>query len=211
MAKLSELLEKAEAKATNIRHAAMKVKPQPDADFGARCVSFHRRMLASVVDTFIISMTILPVSYALTTMLVGAPNMNFDPMILDLSGEDDPAIRAQIIQDFLTQDGRMQYFYLNTLIQLTALFAYCMICWKYWAATPGKWVARCKVLDATTGQNLTYMQGFWRCVGYIISSMPLCLGIVWVSFQKQRQGWHDMLANTVVVEMKKQADTTQDQ
>jgi uncharacterized RDD family membrane protein YckC len=31
---------------------------------------------------------------------------------------------------------------------------------------------------------------------------PLMLGIIWVAFDKRKQGWHDKLAGTVVVRIK---------
>jgi uncharacterized RDD family membrane protein YckC len=38
-----------------------------------------------------------------------------------------------------------------------------------------------------------------RYVGYIISTIPLCLGFLWVGFDSKKQGWHDKIAGTVVV------------
>jgi uncharacterized RDD family membrane protein YckC len=28
---------------------------------------------------------------------------------------------------------------------------------------------------------------------------PMCLGFLWIAFDKRKQGWHDKLAGTVVV------------
>ena len=35
--------------------------------------------------------------------------------------------------------------------------------------------------------------------GKIVSMLPLMLGFIWVAFDARKQGWHDKLANTVVV------------
>lgn len=71
--------------------------------------------------------------------------------------------------------------------------------WVKFAATPGKMVFKLKVLDATTNEHLTVKQALIRYLGYIPSAVVLCLGFLWVAFDKRKQGWHDMMAGTVVV------------
>jgi uncharacterized RDD family membrane protein YckC len=34
---------------------------------------------------------------------------------------------------------------------------------------------------------------------YVISIIPLFLGLIWVAFDAQKQGWHDKIAGTYVV------------
>jgi hypothetical protein len=36
-------------------------------------------------------------------------------------------------------------------------------------------------------------------VGYIISGLALSLGFIWLAFDPKRQGWHDKIARTYVV------------
>jgi len=38
-----------------------------------------------------------------------------------------------------------------------------------------------------------------RYFGYFLASIPLGLGLLWVAFDKRKQGWHDKLAGTVVI------------
>jgi uncharacterized RDD family membrane protein YckC len=38
-----------------------------------------------------------------------------------------------------------------------------------------------------------------RYFAYFVSTIPFCLGFLWVAFDKRKQGWHDKLAHTVVV------------
>jgi len=38
-----------------------------------------------------------------------------------------------------------------------------------------------------------------RYFAYFISTIPLCLGFLWITFDRKKQGWHDKLAGTVVV------------
>jgi uncharacterized RDD family membrane protein YckC len=38
-----------------------------------------------------------------------------------------------------------------------------------------------------------------RYFAYFLSTIPLGLGLIWVAFDKRKQGWHDKLAGTVVI------------
>lgn len=71
--------------------------------------------------------------------------------------------------------------------------------WVYRQATPGKMAVSAKIVDATTGEPPSTGQMIGRYLGYYISIIPLFLGIIWVAFDKRKQGWHDKLANTVVI------------
>lgn len=71
--------------------------------------------------------------------------------------------------------------------------------WVYRQATPGKMAVSAKIVDATTGEPPSTGQLIGRYLGYYISMIPLFLGIIWVAFDKRKQGWHDKLANTVVI------------
>lgn len=71
--------------------------------------------------------------------------------------------------------------------------------WVKYAGTPGKRLLKLKVLDAKTGNHLTPMQAILRYLGYIPASLVLLIGLIWVAFDKQKQGWHDKIAKTVVV------------
>ncbi|RDH82430.1 MAG: RDD family protein [endosymbiont of Galathealinum brachiosum] len=71
--------------------------------------------------------------------------------------------------------------------------------WNYRAATPGKILLKIKIIDDKTGGKLTTGQCVGRYFAYIISILPLMLGIFWVAFDKKKQGWHDKLAGTVCI------------
>jgi uncharacterized RDD family membrane protein YckC len=75
--------------------------------------------------------------------------------------------------------------------------------WTQKGATPGKMLLSLKIVDAQTGGKLTIGQSLGRYAGYIIASIPLCLGLLWVAFDRRKQGWHDKLAGTVVIRNKK--------
>jgi uncharacterized RDD family membrane protein YckC len=74
--------------------------------------------------------------------------------------------------------------------------------WKNKQATPGKMALSMRVVDADSGENLTTGQSIGRYLAYFISTIPLGLGLAWVGIDRRKQGWHDKLANTVVVRTK---------
>lgn len=84
---------------------------------------------------------------------------------------------------------------LNWICPLIATVAF----WVYRSATPGKMALKLEVLDADTGHRLTPSKSVIRYLAYYISAIPLCLGFIWIAFNGKKQGWHDLIANTVVV------------
>ena len=77
-----------------------------------------------------------------------------------------------------------------------------ILLWKYYQATPGKMIFKATIVDAKTGGKPTLKQWIIRYLGYFVSLLPFGLGYFWVAFDKKKQGFHDKLANTVVVQHK---------
>lgn len=71
--------------------------------------------------------------------------------------------------------------------------------WMYRQATPGKMAVGARIVDATTGGVPTTGQYVGRYLAYLVSVFPLGLGLVWIAFDRRKQGWHDKLAGTVVI------------
>ena len=42
-----------------------------------------------------------------------------------------------------------------------------------------------------------------RYFGYLLSVIPFGLGLLWVAFDKKKQGWHDKMSGTIVVRIRK--------
>lgn len=70
--------------------------------------------------------------------------------------------------------------------------------WATTGQTPGKMVMGIKVIS-TDGQPVSWGKAILRYIGYIISSLILSLGFIWIAFDAKRQGWHDKIAGTYVV------------
>jgi len=86
-------------------------------------------------------------------------------------------------------------FVLNWVFPAIAIILF----WVYRSATPGKMVLGLTIVDANTGGKPSTAQFVLRYVGYFVATIPLLLGIIWVAFDARKQGWHDKMANTVVI------------
>jgi uncharacterized RDD family membrane protein YckC len=71
--------------------------------------------------------------------------------------------------------------------------------WLYKSATPGKLFMHLTIIDAKTGQKPTKWRFIGRYAAYYVSILPLGAGLIWVAFDPKKQGWHDKLANTLVI------------
>lgn len=86
------------------------------------------------------------------------------------------------------------------VVLLNQLYAilYFAVFWSLIGYTPGKYVVGLRVVRLD-GLRL----GFWRCtlraVCYYLSALLLFLGFIWIIFDKNRQGLHDKIVNTVVI------------
>ena len=60
-----------------------------------------------------------------------------------------------------------------------------------------------QIVDAKTHQKPGVMQSVVRYFAYIVSFMPLYLGFIWIYFDKRKQGFHDKIAGTVVIKVKR--------
>ena len=86
-------------------------------------------------------------------------------------------------------------FLISYVLPAIAVIAF----WVYKSATPGKMAISAQIVDAQTGGRPSNGQFVGRYFAYFVSIIPLCLGLLWVAFDKRKQGWHDKLAGTVVV------------
>jgi uncharacterized RDD family membrane protein YckC len=70
--------------------------------------------------------------------------------------------------------------------------------WTWRGQTPGKMLLNIKVIR-TDGTNITLGYSLLRYLGYIVSSLMLGIGFLWIAFDPRKQGIHDKIADTCVV------------
>lgn len=73
--------------------------------------------------------------------------------------------------------------------------------WWVWGATPGKLIFGLRVVNEAGGPI-----GLERALVRTVQ-IPLCLGFFWATFDEQRQGVHDKMAGTYVID-KRGSDTS---
>jgi len=71
--------------------------------------------------------------------------------------------------------------------------------------TPGKVLFHLRVVQAN-GDPMTFGLAFLRWVGYLFSKLVLYLGFFWIAFDREKRGWHDRIAGTIVIVNKKCLD-----
>jgi uncharacterized RDD family membrane protein YckC len=73
----------------------------------------------------------------------------------------------------------------------------------FWSAQGGGQTLGMRVLNLkvirTDGSALTMTQGLIRYLGLFVSFLVLLIGVIWVAFDADKQGWHDKIAGTHVI------------
>ncbi len=72
--------------------------------------------------------------------------------------------------------------------------------WRYYGATPGKLAVGLRIVDATSGATPSTGRLVLRLLCYLLSAAPLYLGFLWIAVDRRRQGWHDKIAGTLVIQ-----------
>jgi uncharacterized RDD family membrane protein YckC len=78
------------------------------------------------------------------------------------------------------------------------LIVYLVFFWTLINQSLGQILMGVRVLR-TDGRPMTLIPSIRRIIGYYLAIIPLGLGFLWVLIDDRRQGWHDKLADTVVI------------
>ena len=121
-----------------------------------------------------------------------------------------PVLIAVYGDEYLSGDASVQGGW-DLIISYLLPAVVVIVFWVYKSATPGKMIAKLAIVDAETGEEPSVGQFIGRYLGYYVSTIPLLLGILWVGFDKRKQGWHDKLAGTVVIRTNRYVDEHSDE
>lgn len=131
---------------------------------------FWIRAVASIIDSLLMSFLLVP----LLTIFYGVDIWASENTItVDLPGD----------------------FFWNVLVPAVVVILF----WIWRSATPGKILLELKIVDAKTLGKPSKGQLLGRYLGYYLAIPTLGLSILWVAWDKRKQGLHDKLAGTVVV------------
>jgi len=149
---------------------------------------FWKRLLAYIIDAIVLYI----------------PNM----LIMKAFGED--AAQATLQQAVLAASSNPDamlaayghyYEIMHVAIALTSLlawlyFAFCES--SAWQATVGKLAMGIRVTDLQ-GRRISFPRALGRYAAKILSVMILLVGFLMIAWTRRKQGLHDMLANTLVL------------
>jgi uncharacterized RDD family membrane protein YckC len=77
--------------------------------------------------------------------------------------------------------------------------AYFIYFWKD-GGTIGMKIFKLRVADAGTGRPIGVGKAVLRAIGFFIAALPCVIGLIWAAFDARKQGWHDKIAGTVVIQ-----------
>ena len=86
-------------------------------------------------------------------------------------------------------------FFVEALLPAIAVLVF----WRLYGATPGKMAVSAKIVDARTGGAPATLRLVVRYAGYLVSTLPFFLGFAWIAIDRRKQGWHDKIAGTLVI------------
>ena len=87
-------------------------------------------------------------------------------------------------------------FVIEALLPALAVLGF----WRAYGATPGKLAVAARIVDARTGAAPSLGRLVARYAGYLVSMLPFFLGFAWIAIDRRKQGWHDKIARTVVID-----------
>ena len=76
------------------------------------------------------------------------------------------------------------------------------VSWCVLGSTPAKLLFNIRIIDEQSGKKPSVIQAINRGIGMFVMFLvpiPMNLGLLWVAFDKRKQGWHDKLFGTLVV------------
>jgi uncharacterized RDD family membrane protein YckC len=74
--------------------------------------------------------------------------------------------------------------------------------WAWKQTTIGGIVLGLKVVRVD-GRPVSFVTALVRALGAVLSVIVFFLGILWIGWDVEKQGWHDKIAGTVIVRMPK--------
>jgi uncharacterized RDD family membrane protein YckC len=98
----------------------------------------------------------------------------------------------------LSKEGKTLAF--DVVVQFVLPIIAVILFWRFRGATPGKMLFSAKIVDANTFGPPSTGKLVGRYFAYLVSIIGLFLGFLWIAFDPRKQGWHDKLAGTVVIE-----------
>ena len=168
-------------------YAPPKAHLRDDSNYiaGGRVVyaGFWKRAAALFIDSFVVGIVAGMIGAIFAVMMIA---------VIGAGGDEGMAVLLQVINQIIALVLGATYFG-----------------WMHSSsmqASVGKLAVGIKV-TRSDGTRITFMRGFGRYFGYILSSLTLGIGLIMAAFTDRKRALHDMISDTLVVD--KYAFTTQ--
>ena len=145
---------------------------------GCEAAGFRTRAIA-----FFIDITILGILLSGCLVMFGLQFVDFLLRVVDINQVAGVA--------FL-------FLLLSVVVPPFAAGVYFIVMHSCSGQTIGKWIMGLRVVVAPHGR-LSFGRAFLRCVGIIVSALPLGAGFLWAVLDRDHLTWHDKLASTRVI------------
>jgi uncharacterized RDD family membrane protein YckC len=142
---------------------------------GIRFAAHGPRLLAYLIDTIVLFAVIMLFVAVLGGVVFGA---------------------ARVESFGLAAGGALLLF----VIIVALAFLYFPFFWWRGGQTPGMRVFGLRVVRDRDGGPISGSQAALRLLGYWVNGVAFYIGFAWILIDQRRRGWHDLIAQTVVIE-----------
>jgi len=165
--------------------APMAPYQAPQYTGGQTYAGFWIRLVARLLDSLIVG---IPLSIVLGILLLAGGGLAAGTNNSDQNTQNAAAA---------VFSGIFIVFY---LIAIAVSIGYWVYFWGTTGSTFGMRVLRLRVVDANTGGPIGIPRALVRWLMTIVNSWACYIGWIWVAFDPRKQGWHDKVANSVVLQ-----------
>ena len=146
---------------------------------------FWIRLVARFVDGVLLS---IPLGVILVVILVIAGGLASTTTSADQNTQNAAVGAAS---------GLLILFY---LVAFVAYIGYYVYFWGTSGQTIGMRLFHLRVVDAVTGGPIGIPRAIVRWLMTLVNTWACYIGWIWVAFDPRKQGWHDKVANSVVLQ-----------
>jgi uncharacterized RDD family membrane protein YckC len=145
---------------------------------------FWIRLVARVVDGVVISVP-LAVIFIVFVVLAGG--------IASQTNTTDQNAQAAV------GVGLLGVWLLIGVLATIGTVAYFVYFWGTSGSTLGMRIFQLRIVDADTGAPIGIARAIVRYLMSIVNGLACYIGWIWVAFDARKQGWHDKVANSIVL------------